>query len=1076
MKIEKDGVYQLNRSYFERNGIQVKDLDPGKIRLFTVREKLLDQSNLSVPDLQLIEIPVELKDSDGKFDKSDFIRFYAEGPHQILVDSSGNFSHQLHPFDSYSRVFVDLSGETPSMRIRESLKPAGDLTPLPGLTYFEYYEPEIANLLDSGREWLGEYFFSEWSKEFSIQGIVKGSSARITAQMVGQTYEDAELRILYKNKEIGKMLLPRITYRWNDNFRRYDRAGEIRKTDASFLVEGDNPEFTFQLPADLDISSGVRLDFLEITVEREPKHFTLQCSSYLFSSGIFSFKNDGLGYVWNVSEPLKPEVLSGNTANYEIGTTTGATRLAFFTDENVFEPQGITHFLQPAELAEEVPDLIIIYPELFKREALRLAEYRQRTDQLSVFTIGLEDVFYQFSGGKTDPTAIRNLCKYFWRKNPEKLKYLLLFGDTTFDPKNNNGLSFVKPEAYIPTYESRESLEPIFSYSSDDYFGFLEDHEGFWAEGFSERGIWRSNQDNDHTLDIAVGRLPVKNRIEASLLVDKLIYYGSSGGSLGDWKRNVLFTADDGDRNTHEKDAEAFSDLLELTNPSSRAVKVYVDAFPQIASATGEHVPQAVAKFEETLKRGVLVVNFNGHGSEDGWTDEKLLTIGQIQRWRNRDKMPVFVTATCEFGRFDNPSVVSGAELALLNPDGGAIALLTTTRPVFSSTNFPINSAFYKNLFETSSDGIRIGDVFRKTKNESVLGEINRNFSLLGDPSLRLIYPKDKILITSVNAGTPENAVVAYGSRISLSGELSDKSFNGKVKVTVFDKKSKKSTLGGAGNLRLNYEETDRKLFDGLTDLVDGKFAISLVLPTVKDTTEGTLYIYVYAVSSDSTREAIGSLHKVLIRGREIQETTDREAPKGELGYNLSEGLIEIVISDESGIFLPDGEENSMILVLNDTLEILPAGYLLMNETGKSGVIRYPVGQLPAGKYMLNLKVSDVYTNRASLTFEFTVGSRPFAIELLSLGPNPSDGILNAEVFQSATGENIEFEFRIFDHSGRLMREELKECFECENKVRIGTNLESYLHTNGRYIYHIRAKANHDKTESSVSGHLLFWK
>ena len=89
----------------------------------------------------------------------------------------------------------------------------------------------------------------------------------------------------------------------------------------------------------------------------------------------------------------------------------------------------------------------------------------------------------------------------------------------------------------------------------------------------------------------------------------------------------------------------------------------------------------------------------------------------------------------------------------LLNKDdGGAIALLTTTRPVFSQTNFRLNNQFYKNVFnKVNGEYLRLGDIFRITKNKSLSGPINRNFSLLGDPSLKLSYPSYSIKTNSID-------------------------------------------------------------------------------------------------------------------------------------------------------------------------------------------------------------------------------------------------------------------------------------------------------------------------------------
>ena len=152
--------------------------------------------------------------------------------------------------------------------------------------------------------------------------------------------------------------------------------------------------------------------------------------------------------------------------------------------------------------------LIIAHPDLVT-EAERLAAFRRVNDNLEVIVVTTEQVYNEFSSGSKDVTAIRDFAKYLYDQNG--VDHLLLFGKGSYDYKDvyNRGLKTV------PIYESYNSLHPLKTYSSDDYFGFMEDEEGEWQE--SKLG--------DHTLDIGVGRLPVKSAAEAAGVVDKLISY-----------------------------------------------------------------------------------------------------------------------------------------------------------------------------------------------------------------------------------------------------------------------------------------------------------------------------------------------------------------------------------------------------------------------------------------------------------------------------------------------------------------------------------------------------------------------
>lgn len=757
-------------------------------------------------------------------------------------------------------------------------------------------------------------------------------------------------------------------------------------------------------------------------------------------------------------------------------TTQPFGKIAFFKLSNTFIPSDIKLIEHQNIHQLESPDLLIIYPELLKKEANQLAEFRKSHDGLNVATVEIQQVYNEFSGGKLDPTAIRDFARFLWKKNPEKFKYLLLFGDTNFDFKNTNNLAYVNQEQLIPTYESKESLEPVYSYSSDDYFGFLEDHEGDWIEGNSLNGRWQPTSSNDHTLDISVGRLPVKERIEGKLLVDKLIYYSTSKSTLGNWKRTISFVADDADLNIHQRDAEKFSEISSSKNNATLANKIYLDAFPQIQTPLGERSAQANAAFQKAINDGSLIINFNGHGSEDGWTDEKLLTLNDILRWRNKDRMPVLFTATCEFGRYDNPRVVSGAEAALLNPDGGAIALLTTTRPVFSSTNFKINQAFYNRVFENNEVHNRLGDIFRTTKNNSIEGVMNRNFSLLGDPSMAIAYPKNTINLGTINGEKPEDFTLRGRSKINLIGQIDDNTFNGKVAISLFDKAADRSTFGGNNYPKMNFKSIENKLFEGITSVTNGKFQIEFIVPKTLNNELDFGQLYFYAVNTDSTKEAIGGNNAFLIGGITNESYTDVTPPDIQMSYNAFSKTLLIICKDESGINISNILEDNLVLIVNDTLRIPLNDYYVANEDTKSGQIEYSFSKLSEGNHTVRLKSADVYNNSSIGSLNFTIEREDFKLLHAKLFPNPSGDIINIGLAHNRAGVDLSFDISFFDISGKQMYKEVKECYTCERELNFGMNLETFLNVEGKYFYKINATEISSKKQSNKGGRLLFWK
>jgi len=314
----------------------------------------------------------------------------------------------------------------------------------------------------------------------------------------------------------------------------------------------------------------------------------------------------------------------------------------------------------------------------------------------------------------------------------------------------------------VPIYESYVSLDPLATYSSDDYYGFLEDHEGSWDE----------NPAVNYSMDVSVGRIPAKNADDAQAVVDKLIDYGTNPSRFGPWRKNFLFVADDGDSNLHEAQSDQLATNVEQNHPEFDAKRLFLDEYKQISKPIGQFSPEATKALDLAIRQGKVLVNYTGHGSERVWAQEQLLTPDLVTGLKNEPKYPLFVTATCEFGRNDDPFIISSAELLLLQKKGGAIGLVTTARPVYSTTNFQLNQAFYEALFTKSNNQFRrLGDIMRDTKNNSISGILNRNFSLLGDPSMKLAFANDQLIATEIKTTAGSDTLNAL-STVSVTGQI----------------------------------------------------------------------------------------------------------------------------------------------------------------------------------------------------------------------------------------------------------------------------------------------------------------
>jgi hypothetical protein len=485
-----------------------------------------------------------------------------------------------------------------------------------------------------------------------------------------------------------------------------------------------------------------------------------------------------------------------------------------------------------------------------------------------------DKIYHEFSSGRQDVTALRDFIKHLYDKSPSQLKSVLMFGKGSYDYKGH-----LKDNTnFVPTYESRNSLSPLETYSSDDYFGFLESHEGEWPE--------TNALSND--LEIGVGRLPVKSLSEATAVVDKIIDYDNFPRSRGGWRKDIVFVADDGNNTDnfnreHQRQANTLANEIETLTPSFNTRKVFLGTYTKIVKPNGEIIPAVNEKIQEEFYRGALIINYTGHGSEHVWADEKVLTDTEIKSLEN-ERRPFLVTATCEFGRQDNPYEISTAELSIVKSKGGSIGLVTTARPVFSNNNYFLNQAFYDALFIRENGQYRtLGDVFRDTKNNSDAGVGNRNFSLMADPSMTLALPRMDVAVTSLKTKDGSDTLKAL-STIVVTGVVRDqegdtiKNFNGVLDCILFDKQTDFVTIG-KNNPAFSFKQWYNALYRGKATVQEGYFAFEFILPKniAYEIGEGKMSLYAY--DTTSMEDASGARDDFKIGGSQTNPQPDDTPP-----------------------------------------------------------------------------------------------------------------------------------------------------------------------------------------------------
>jgi Peptidase family C25/Secretion system C-terminal sorting domain len=1086
----RTGVHKIDANFLKKTGIDISKINPQNLKIYGNGGGILPQANNIPRPIDLTENAIEvIGETDGKFDASDYIIFYAESSHQVIYNTdSQQFTHKNNPYSDSTFYFLNIS-DTKGLRIKNQiLVPA--TKSVNSFDDFSFHEIDQRNIVSlggkdlggSGREWYGESFglSNEQNFELKTEGILPNSVIKITSAILGASFVSTKVSIkLNTDSLLGTQDLRAI-----DNGTYTIKGNENIQTFSSLSNGKNTQKLGFIFDKNTQTSSVAYLNYFEIQTKRKMQFYEQQT----IVRSIESLANKTTNFIvsqansqqksWSVTNPLIPENIAFQTTNSEaiFGVeTVGILKIfVLFSENNLIEPNTIQKIANQNIRQSQTPDLLLVTVKNWRKQAERLADFRRKNDKLDVLVVNIDEIYNEFSSGKPDLTAIRDFGRFLWLKNPQKFKYLLLLGDASFDYKNLIQYTSINTNLMIPTYESRESLDPVRSYASDDYFGFFEENEGEWAE----------NYEGNHTLEIGIGRLPVKTEDEAKNVVDKLIFYANNQKTVGNWREKISFIADDGDNNIHQKDADDISKLMAETNKDLIINKIYVDAFPQIATANGAIAPQANQSLNKAVNEGSLIINYSGHGGTDGWTEEKILTRVQIQNWRNLNNMPLFLTATCSFGRFDDPGNVSGAEMAMLSPRGAAIGLLTTTRPVYSNTNFLLNSAFYKAFSpKSNNNSLRLGDILKQTKNNSFSGVINRNFSLLGDPSMKLAFPQDKVVLTKINNQSPEKQTLKALSKIQLEGEILSSvnnilrtDFNGKILISVFDKPSEVSTLNQKKDGKFLYKVYRNQIFEGRIEVKNGTFKVNFIVPKDINYQLGQGKVNFYAVSTDSTTDAIGSYNELMIGGSETTIETDTQAPKIRLSVDEN-NVLTANISDENGINVSQaGIGHEMLLTLNDTLQILANQYFTSEEDYTKGALKYAFGKLPAGTYTIKLKVWDTYNNSAEVSLKFIVENQKFKILSVYNYPNPFEESSSFHIEHNAENQDLTFKIEVFDGLGKVVFEKQESCYSCDKIVNLGMNIEPKSWTKGIYFYRISANSPTENTTSTATGKMVFWK
>lgn len=1056
--VDTTGVFKLSKNFLQRLGIDVNSVDPRTIRIFGNGGKMIPYENSDPQQFDVTENAIKvIGQEDGVFDNSDYVLFYAQGPREFHLKNNTN----INAYTDKTYYFINVN-TTIGKRIESFPQPTGN-TDLVINTYqdYKFHEKDIHNIGTLGRRWFGERFSVDNRQTFTFDFpdlvVTEPINLKVEAAAVASNFTSMEIRV--NGNSIRNLSFGSTSKTTIGSGATYDSDLNVNKSNIQVELNYDNQG---------NPSAVGYLDYIAIEGTRQlnfnNKQFRFRNKDVSSASGVGEYnisKASKLEEVWDVTDLFNAKSIENQQAqdNFRFKVNLGEERTyVALSTTNYFEPkvsanttlsnQDIkgTIFLDDNGAFKDL-DYLIVAPNNMLDQAERLAEINEKQYGLHVKVVGLNEIYNEFSTGNQDIGAIRNLVKYIYdnASSPDKkIKYLCLFGDGSYDYKNR----IPNNTNIVPSWHSYFSFSLTSSFISDDFFGMMDANEG--------------GMTNADKLDIAIGRILADTPQRAKELVDKIEAYYSKE-AVGSWRNNFIVVSDDVDLDWEKVLQETTDEVgneVSQKKPFINSVKFHMDAFQQQSSAGGNTYPEATEQLLRAIDNGALVVNYFGHGGEEGLATERVLQKNDILEFNNIFKLNCFVTVTCEFTKFDNPFRQTAGEFTYWSKDSGAIGLITTTRQVFVDLGIRFNKALGQYLFSFSENDDfedyeypTIAEALRLTKNDpNIVSSAQRRLVFfIGDPAMKLAFPKPNIRLTKINDVpiSQTTDVLKALDRVKLSGEVVGvdgallNNYKGVLSTTLYDKFINRQTLANDGVrddnglIRLDFQTLGEVVFRGKASITNGKFEFNFVMPKDISIPEGLGKISFYADNGVAFEDKTGAnITDVKIGGINENANEDTTGPIIRLFMNdenfVSGGItnesptLVAKLEDEHGINTSSGIGHDIVAIIDGDETnpfVLNSFYETEIDDFKKGTVSFPFRDLDPGLHTLTLKVWDVYNNSSVQELQFVVFDKDQKLVINNVLNYPNPFVNYTEFwFNHNSSEPLDVSIQIFTVTGKLVR------------------------------------------------------
>jgi len=1017
------------------------------------------------------------KQGNGVFDDNeDYFYFYALGPNDwidVFDPARPDTVYLNHPYETHNFYYLTVATSTAPMggvpaRIGvQSAPPAGGVTPatfrerLHFETDAEYF-PDATPLFPSPLR-PSSYFWEKWfwrsmdtgrsfGDVFDAPGADTAQGVRVRVRLWGLATRDTCISDRSLASHMADFFWGGVAvrrYAWDElrGFTIDTTLAGLRRRGNDVLVQV--PAFPL-CPSRIDRIGFAWYDvFYRRRFEPVGNELTFEtpdsAADYLFQ--VAPFTTDTLPRLFDVTDAYHPVELvdfhyASDTLAFE-QTQAGRRRYAIVQDASIQKLAAANIADAPAaslvnlRSASRHADYLVIFYDGFRQAADELTAWRRMHDGFETDSVPVSALYDQFSGGRTDPTAIRNFLRATatsWNKKPT---FVTLLGDASFDFKNLTGRAPAgQPGTLLPSYEGGFDTVVLRQFATDD---------------------WLLNIDNPSVVvpDFFGGRIPVGDAAAALDVVRNKIILYERGAPLGEYRNRVMLIADD----NYQGPLEDGLDFLHLeqtsildsvyTAPHMDRVYVYLHTYPTEAGYTK---PAAKADIKNNINNGVAMFNYIGHGSPFKLSDESVFLDTDVGTLTNTTRLPIFVAASCDIGKFNDPTVQSLGERLLITPGRGAIAVVSATELALSSQNAALNQVLYGELFRRGADG-----QYDETVSEALLGaksgSLNsQKYELIGDAATRPNLPRLWVNITlHDSAGTDTiRTSLDRGRTLTFRGQVVDRpggspvAFDGVASMLIEDSAPLLDTPPCsfcAHNPKFYFKAG--AIFRGDVAMHGGAFQGRFVVP-LEARTGARARVRAYVQTSAAAvqgQDGVGSLRLQLNPGD--AGTSDRTGPRITLSFPSGssavkpDAVLRIDLFDPSGI-LTTGHtpQNGIIVTLdgNTTGRVdVTSSFRYAADSYQSGTASFQLPNLPEGAHTVDVSAADnlasglgaaAHRSRATLAYQVVEQPR-LRVARAYLFPNPtlSGGPRGGGRFViEAPGDSVNVLLRLYTVSGRLIR------------------------------------------------------